>query len=80
MEWNEFSKDHYQQMSLFPEEEFIPDPRQSQTVMWNNWHGCTKVSPGCLHCYMYRRDESNGVDPSVVKKTKNQGSNPGFCL
>ena len=21
---------------------------------WNPWTGCTKVSPGCDHCYMYR--------------------------
>ena len=24
--------------------------------MWNPWHGCTKVSPGCTKCYVYRRD------------------------
>ncbi len=37
---------------------------------WNLWHGCTRVSAGCLHCYMYRRDESIGKDPSVVQKTE----------
>jgi hypothetical protein len=21
---------------------------------WNPWHGCTKISPGCKFCYMYR--------------------------
>jgi protein gp37 len=21
---------------------------------WNPWHGCTKVSAGCDHCYMFR--------------------------
>src|SRR3972149_1086146 len=21
---------------------------------WNPWHGCTKVSPGCAHCYAER--------------------------
>lgn len=26
---------------------------------------------GCLHCYMYRRDESIGKDPSIVQKTEN---------
>lgn len=36
---------------------------------WNPWHGCTKCSPGCLHCYVYRRDESFGKDASVVQKT-----------
>ncbi|MCK9303605.1 MAG: phage Gp37/Gp68 family protein, partial [Bacteroidales bacterium] len=24
--------------------------------VWNPWHGCTKYSEGCLHCYVYRRD------------------------
>ncbi len=38
---------------------------------WNPWHGCTKISPGCLNCYMYRRDEKYGLDASVVKKTQN---------
>ena len=71
MEWYKDNMDHYQQLSLFPEEELPPDQRQPMTVTWNGWHGCTKVSPGCLHCYMYRRDESTGADPTVVKKTKN---------
>lgn len=36
---------------------------------WNPWHGCTKISPGCEHCYMYRRDAEFGKDSSVVTKT-----------
>lgn len=24
---------------------------------WNPWHGCTKISAGCRHCYVYRQDE-----------------------
>ena len=36
---------------------------------WNPWHGCTKISPGCYHCYVYRRDAEFGKDTSVVKKT-----------
>lgn len=60
----------YQQLSLFPPEPATPDPRRPVTVTWNVWHGCTKASPGCLHCYMYRRDESIGKDPSIVQKTK----------
>jgi protein gp37 len=55
------------QLSFFPEEN--TDPRAPETVNWNLWHGCTKASAGCLHCYMYRRDESIGKDPSVVQKT-----------
>ena len=23
---------------------------------WNPWHGCTKISPGCANCYVYRGD------------------------
>ena len=37
--------------------------------IWNPWHGCHKISPGCLNCYVYRRDESIGKDASIVKKT-----------
>ena len=38
-------------------------------TIWNPWHGCQKISPGCLHCYVYRRDESIGKDASIVSKT-----------
>lgn len=38
-------------------------------IIWNPWHGCHKFSPGCAHCYVYRRDESIGKDASVVAKT-----------
>ena len=55
------------QLSLFPEE---PDKRAPISVTWNLWHGCTRVSTGCMHCYMYRRDEAVGRDPSVIEKTK----------
>ncbi len=61
--------EEYRQLSLFPTDSRT-DPRPPITKMWNAWHGCTKVSPGCLHCYMYRRDEAVGRDPSVVKKTQ----------
>ncbi len=37
---------------------------------WNPWHGCTKISPGCYHCYVYRRDAEFGKDASLVTKTK----------
>ena len=57
------------QLSLFPEEN--NDPRAPVSTNWNLWHGCTKASTGCLHCYMYRRDESIGKDPSIVQKTEN---------
>lgn len=38
-------------------------------VIWNPWHGCHKISPGCVNCYVYRRDESIGKDASIVSKT-----------
>ena len=37
---------------------------------WNPWMGCTKVSPGCAHCYMFRERERYGKDPSVVVRSK----------
>ncbi len=37
--------------------------------LWNPWHGCTKVSPGCKNCYVYRRDAEFHKDASVVTKT-----------
>ena len=30
--------------------------RNRNCVHWNPWHGCTKVSEGCRHCYVYRQD------------------------
>lgn len=39
-------------------------------ALWNPWHGCTKYSEGCMHCYVYRRDQSVGKDASLVTKTK----------
>lgn len=36
--------------------------------IWNPWHGCTKISPGCKHCYVYRRDAEIGKDSTVLQK------------
>lgn len=33
---------------------------------WNPWHGCEKYSPGCMHCYVYRRDAKYELDASAV--------------
>lgn len=33
---------------------------------WNPWRGCTKVSPGCDNCYMFRDQERFGHDPTQV--------------
>ena len=40
-------------------------------AIWNPWHGCRRISPGCANCYVYRRDERIGKDASVVAKTGN---------
>jgi len=37
-------------------------------MQWNPWHGCKKISPGCMHCYVYRRDDSVGRDASQITK------------
>lgn len=39
--------------------------------IWNPWHGCKKISPGCLNCYVYRRDAEFGKDSRKVEKTAN---------
>lgn len=36
---------------------------------WNPWHGCRKISPGCLNCYVYRRDAEFGKDSSIIART-----------
>ena len=40
---------------------------------WNPWHGCTKISPGCKYCYVYRQDEMYGseIASSLCRKTGN---------
>ena len=40
-------------------------------AIWNPWHGCKKISPGCLNCYVYRRDAEFGKDSRKVEKTAN---------
>ena len=44
--------------------------RDRNYVYWNPWHGCTKVSEGCRHCYVYRQDAMRGadIDSSVVRR------------
>ena len=36
---------------------------------WNPWMGCTKVSPGCDNCYMFRDMRKYGRNPDVVQRT-----------
>ena len=40
-------------------------------VTWNPWHGCKKISAGCLNCYVYRIDGRHDKDSSMVSKTLN---------
>ncbi|MGI6280423.1 MAG: DUF5131 family protein [Acutalibacteraceae bacterium] len=39
---------------------------------WNPWHGCTKISPGCKYCYVYRQDEmyGNATAAAICRKTR----------
>jgi protein gp37 len=53
---------------------------------WNPWHGCHKVSAGCLNCFMYQRDAQFGKDSSMVYRTRQfnlpvrRGRNHNFRL
>lgn len=43
---------------------------------WNPFYGCTKVSPGCAHCYMFRDMKRYGRDPETVTRSKTTFSDP----
>jgi protein gp37 len=43
---------------------------------WNPWYGCTKVSPGCDNCYMFREMRQYGRDPEAVTRSKTKFSDP----
>lgn len=43
---------------------------------WNPWYGCTKVSPGCAHCYMFREQIRYGKNPEVVTRSKTKFTEP----
>lgn len=43
---------------------------------WNPWHGCTRVSPGCQHCYMYSAKRRFGQDPAVVVRSRTRFREP----
>lgn len=43
---------------------------------WNPWHGCTKISPGCKYCYMYRDKARYGQDPTKVVRSKTTFRDP----
>ncbi len=37
---------------------------------WNPWQGCSKISPGCKNCYMYREKKRFGQDPQKIVRSK----------
>ena len=39
--------------------------------IWNPWHGCRKISPGCANCYMYTLDKQRGKDGADIYRTEN---------
>lgn len=43
--------------------------RPPESITWNLWHGCTRVSSGCANCYMFARDLIYGRNPRDVHKT-----------
>ncbi|MBW7934497.1 MAG: phage Gp37/Gp68 family protein [Gemmatimonadaceae bacterium] len=43
---------------------------------WNPWYGCTKVSAGCDHCYMFRDQERRGQIADVVARSKTTFRDP----
>jgi protein gp37 len=43
---------------------------------WNPWYGCTKVSAGCDHCYMFRDMLRYGRDPETVTRSKTRFRDP----
>lgn len=43
---------------------------------WNPWHGCTKISPGCKFCYMYRDKARYGQDPTEIVRSKTTFRDP----
>lgn len=49
---------------------------QWTTATWNPWHGCTKVSPGCKFCYMYRDKERYNQRPEIVLRSKTTFNQP----
>lgn len=40
------------------------------TMSYNPWHGCHKISAGCVNCYMFRGDEKFDRDANSVRKTQ----------
>lgn len=39
--------------------------------IWNPWHGCVRISPGCANCYMYTLDQQRGKSGADIYRTDN---------
>lgn len=39
-------------------------------MSYNPWHGCHKISAGCVNCYMFRGDKRFDRDANTVRKTQ----------
>lgn len=39
--------------------------------IWNPWHGCVHISPGCANCYMYTLDQQRGKSGADIYRTNN---------
>lgn len=48
-----------------------PTKRTQTYSDWNPWHGCSKISPGCAYCYVYRQDAMYGSAKSSWEVRKN---------
>ncbi len=47
------------------------------TSTWNPWLGCTKVSPGCAHCYAERQHLQYKLPPfDIVRRSKTTFTDP----
>lgn len=44
--------------------------------IWNPWHGCRKISPGCLNCYMYFLDSQWDKKGSEITRSKTNFNYP----
>ena len=44
--------------------------------IWNPWHGCKKVSPGCQNCYMFHLDSQRGKDGALIYKVQSSFDRP----
>lgn len=50
--------------------EYTQNEEVSKAIVWNPWHGCRKVSPGCRNCFVFKMDRRCGRDTSVIGKGK----------